>query len=167
MDDEALDLLLERDVPCVPALHFEQASIERGPEFGLPQARDRRPQGDARRRRRKRRRSCGGRPAGHGRRLRLRLEPARRLRQGADLLRQVRRPHAAGSASPAPRRPARRSWAAATSSARWRRANWPTCWSWMATWLADIALLEDRSRFIAVMQGGIVKAGRLRTATVL
>ena len=31
MDDEALDLLLERDVPVVPALQFEQASIERGP----------------------------------------------------------------------------------------------------------------------------------------
>jgi imidazolonepropionase-like amidohydrolase len=37
MDDEALDLLLARDVPCVPALYFEKASIERGPEFGLPQ----------------------------------------------------------------------------------------------------------------------------------
>jgi imidazolonepropionase-like amidohydrolase len=38
MDDEALDLLLERDVPCVPALYFEKASVELGPEFGLPQA---------------------------------------------------------------------------------------------------------------------------------
>ena len=28
--------------------------------------------------------------------------------------------------------------------------------------LADIAVLEDRSRFIAVMQGGVVKAGQLR-----
>ena len=37
MDDEALDLLLERDVPCIPALYFEKASIERGVEFGLPQ----------------------------------------------------------------------------------------------------------------------------------
>jgi imidazolonepropionase-like amidohydrolase len=37
MDDEALDLLLQRDVPCVPALYFEKASIERGPEFGLSQ----------------------------------------------------------------------------------------------------------------------------------
>jgi imidazolonepropionase-like amidohydrolase len=37
MDAEALDLLLSRDVPCVPALYFEYASIERGPEFGLPQ----------------------------------------------------------------------------------------------------------------------------------
>jgi hypothetical protein len=27
--------------------------------------------------------------------------------------------------------------------------------------LKDISILEDRSRFIAVMQGGIVKAGRL------
>ena len=35
MDDEALDLLLTRDVPVVPALYFELASIERGPEFGM------------------------------------------------------------------------------------------------------------------------------------
>ncbi|MCA9040404.1 MAG: amidohydrolase family protein [Planctomycetaceae bacterium] len=38
MDQEALDLLLSRDVPCVPALYFEQASIIHGPEFGMPQA---------------------------------------------------------------------------------------------------------------------------------
>src|SRR5688572_921783 len=37
MDDEALDLLLTRDVPVVPALFFELASIERGPEFGMSQ----------------------------------------------------------------------------------------------------------------------------------
>src|SRR5688500_13567342 len=37
MDSEALDLLLARDVPCVPALYFELASVERGPEFKLPQ----------------------------------------------------------------------------------------------------------------------------------
>jgi imidazolonepropionase-like amidohydrolase len=37
MDDEALDLLLERHTPCIPALYFEKASIERGPEFGLSQ----------------------------------------------------------------------------------------------------------------------------------
>jgi imidazolonepropionase-like amidohydrolase len=36
LDDEAMELLLERDVPCVPALYFELASIERGPEFGMP-----------------------------------------------------------------------------------------------------------------------------------
>jgi imidazolonepropionase-like amidohydrolase len=38
MDQEALDLLLERDVPAVPALYFELASIERGPRYGMPQA---------------------------------------------------------------------------------------------------------------------------------
>ena len=30
--------------------------------------------------------------------------------------------------------------------------------------LADIALLEDRRRFVAVMQGGVVKAGQLLSA---
>ena len=38
MDDESMELLLKRDVPCVPALYFEYASIERGPEFKMPQA---------------------------------------------------------------------------------------------------------------------------------
>lgn len=36
MDAEALDMLLSRDVPVVPGLQFELASVERGPEFGLP-----------------------------------------------------------------------------------------------------------------------------------
>lgn len=38
MDDEALEMLLERDVPCVPALYFEKASVELGRDFGLSQA---------------------------------------------------------------------------------------------------------------------------------
>ncbi|MBX9655105.1 amidohydrolase family protein [bacterium] len=38
MDEEALDLLLTRDVPVVPALYFEYASVARGPEFGMPQS---------------------------------------------------------------------------------------------------------------------------------
>jgi imidazolonepropionase-like amidohydrolase len=37
MDNEALDLLLARNVPVVPALYFEYASIVRGPEFGMSQ----------------------------------------------------------------------------------------------------------------------------------
>jgi imidazolonepropionase-like amidohydrolase len=37
MDDEALDMLLARDVPVTPALQFEWASIEYGPEFGMSQ----------------------------------------------------------------------------------------------------------------------------------
>jgi imidazolonepropionase-like amidohydrolase len=38
MDDEALELLLRKNTPVVPALYFELASIERGPEFGMSQA---------------------------------------------------------------------------------------------------------------------------------
>ncbi len=37
MDDETMELLLARDVPVVPALYFEQASIEHGPAFGMGQ----------------------------------------------------------------------------------------------------------------------------------
>lgn len=37
MDNEALDMLLTRNVPVVPALYFEQASIEHGPEYGMSQ----------------------------------------------------------------------------------------------------------------------------------
>ncbi|MFN5769139.1 MAG: amidohydrolase family protein [Pirellulaceae bacterium] len=37
MDAEALDLLLARDVPVVPALQFEWASVEYGTQFGLSQ----------------------------------------------------------------------------------------------------------------------------------
>ncbi len=38
IDNETLDLLLERDVPSVPALYFEQASVELGPQYGMSQA---------------------------------------------------------------------------------------------------------------------------------
>ncbi|MDA1013467.1 MAG: amidohydrolase family protein [Planctomycetota bacterium] len=37
MDNETLELLLERDVPVVPALYFELASIEQGPAVGMGQ----------------------------------------------------------------------------------------------------------------------------------
>ena len=36
-DDEGLDMLLARNTPVVPALQFEWASVERGPEFDHPQ----------------------------------------------------------------------------------------------------------------------------------
>ena len=38
MDDETLELLLKRDVPVVPALYFELMSVQRGREFGMSQA---------------------------------------------------------------------------------------------------------------------------------
>src|ERR1019366_9006477 len=37
VDDEAIEMILKRNTPVVPALYFEMASIERGPEFGLSQ----------------------------------------------------------------------------------------------------------------------------------
>jgi imidazolonepropionase-like amidohydrolase len=37
MDAEALDMLLARNTPVVPALQFEHASIVHGPEFNMPQ----------------------------------------------------------------------------------------------------------------------------------
>jgi imidazolonepropionase-like amidohydrolase len=37
MDDETLELLLERNTPVVPALYFELASVEHGPRFGMSQ----------------------------------------------------------------------------------------------------------------------------------
>jgi imidazolonepropionase-like amidohydrolase len=38
IDQEGLDLLLARDVPVVPALQFEYASLEAGPSFGMPKS---------------------------------------------------------------------------------------------------------------------------------
>jgi imidazolonepropionase-like amidohydrolase len=37
MDAEALDLLMVRNTPVVPALQFEWASVQRGPSFGMSQ----------------------------------------------------------------------------------------------------------------------------------
>ncbi|MBX9789920.1 MAG: amidohydrolase family protein [Pirellulales bacterium] len=37
MDAEALDLLMKRNTPVVPALQFELASVEHGPDFGMSQ----------------------------------------------------------------------------------------------------------------------------------
>ena len=38
IDEETLELLLKRNVPVVPALYFELMSVQRGPEFGMSQA---------------------------------------------------------------------------------------------------------------------------------
>ena len=92
LDNECIDMMIEGNVPCVPALQFELASVNNGKEFGLLPTGDRWAPGDAR----SRRDQCPQAPrsgwsVGLGRRLWLRMEPARRLRQGAQLLRRLRR----------------------------------------------------------------------------
>ena len=37
MDQECIDMMLAQDVPCVPALQFELASVNHGPGFDMPQ----------------------------------------------------------------------------------------------------------------------------------
>ncbi len=84
LDDEALDLLLERNTPVIPALQFEHASIVHGPEFGMSQrvidGHKETLEGGIRQRPSH---YQGGGPTRHGRRLWLRLDSPRHLRQGA------------------------------------------------------------------------------------
>ncbi len=161
MDDEALDMLLERDVPVVPGLYFELASVERGAEIGLGQrvidGHQETLEGGAE--------SCrkilaaGGRlgmggdygfawnPHGdYAKELTffvnyVGLKPLEVLkcatRTGAEIL---GRQHELGTLEPG------------------KLADVLVV---DGDPIADISILEDRKRFIAVMQGGIVKAGRL------
>ena len=161
MDDEALELLLERDVPVVPALYFELASVERGPEFGLPQ------------------RVIDG----HQETLEAGAESARmilkaggRLGMGGDYG-FAWNPHGdyareltffvkyVGLSPLEVIRCATRT--GAEILGRGDELGTVTAGK-LADLLivdgdvvADISILEDRSRFVAVMQGGVVKAGRI------
>ncbi len=165
MDREALDLLLERDVPVVPALFFELASIEHGPSFGMPQAVI----------------------DGHKETLEAGAESARmilraggRLGMGGDygfawnphgdyakeltfFVRQV-------GFSPL------ETITCATKTGAEIMGRIHEFGTVEAGKLADllivegdvlgdISILEDRSRFLAVIQGGVIKAGRLATRT--
>lgn len=161
LDDEALEMLLERNTPVVPALYFEQASIERGPEFGMSQAvvdgHRETLEGGAE--------SCwrilraGGRlgmggdygfawnPHGdYAKELEFFVKyvgfsPLETItcatKTGAEIL---GRGEELGTLEPG------------------KLADVLVV---DGDVLADISLLQDRSRFIAVMQGGVVKAGRL------
>jgi imidazolonepropionase-like amidohydrolase len=161
MDDEALELLLERNTPVVPALQFEHASIVRGPEFGM------------------------GRRVidGHKETLEGGAESARRILKAGGRLGMggdygfAWNPHGDYAKE-------------LTFFVRYVGLD-PLTVVTCATKtgaeimgrgdefgtlevgkladvlvvdgdvLADISVLEDRSRFLAVMQGGIVKAGKL------
>src|SRR5437763_7886642 len=161
MDDEALEMLLARDVPCVPALYFEKVSVERGPEFGLSQ------------------RVVDG----HQETLEAGIESARKiLRAGGRLglggaYGFAWNPHGdyakeltffvrdVGLDPVTAIRCATRTGAEILG----RADELGTVESGKLADLLvvagdvvrDIAVLEDRSKFIAVLQGGLVKAGRL------
>ncbi|HEX3151667.1 MAG TPA: amidohydrolase family protein [Gemmataceae bacterium] len=161
MDDEALELLLKRDVPCVPALQFEYASIVFGPDYGMPQAvidgHKETLEGGAESARRILR--AGGRlgmggdygfawtPHGtYAKELtffvkRVGLSPLEVLkcatRTGAEIMGR------------------------GTEFGTLEAGKLADVLVVDGDAVSDISILEDRSRFIAVMQGGVVKAGRL------
>jgi imidazolonepropionase-like amidohydrolase len=161
MDAEALDLLLERNTPVVPALQFEYASIEKGPAFGMPQVvvdgHKETLEGGAESARMILR--AGGRLGmggdygfawnPHGQYAKeltffvhhVGFSPLETItcatRTGAQIL---RRDHELGTLEPG------------------KLADILVV---DGDVLSDIAILEDRSRFLAVLQGGVIKAGRL------
>ena len=160
MDDEALDLLLARNVPVVPALFFELASIEHGPKFGMGQ------------------RVIDG----HKETLDGGAESARRILQAGGRLGMggdygfAWNPHGdyakelsffvnyVGFSTLDTIKCATKFGAEIMG----RGNEFGTVEAGKLADLlvvdgdvaADIRLLEDRSRFLAVMQGGIIKAGR-------
>jgi imidazolonepropionase-like amidohydrolase len=164
LDDEALEMLLQRDVPVVPALYFELASIERGPEFKMP------------------RKVIDG----HKETLEAGAESARRILKAGGRLGMggdygfAWNPHGdyakelaffvqyVGFSPPETITCATKNGAEIMG----RGDEFGTLQAGKLAdvlvvdgdVLADIALLQDRSRFLAVLQGGLVKAGQLAHA---
>jgi imidazolonepropionase-like amidohydrolase len=163
MDDEALDQLLQRNTPVVPALQFEHASLVHGPEYGMGQkvldAHKETLEGGAESALRILK--AGGR-LGMGGDYGFAWNPhgdyAKELtffvnyvgfspldtitcatRTGAEIL---GREHELGTL---------------------QVGKLADVLVVDGDVLGDISILEDRSRFLAVMQGGIIKAGRLAT----
>ena len=163
MDAEALDMLLERDTPSVPALQFEHASIEKGPGFGMPQAvidghKETLEGGAAERRMILKAGGRLGMGGDYGFAWNPHGEYARELeffvnyvgftpletitcatRTGAEIMGRC---HEFGTVE-------------AGKLADLLVVDGDV--------LADIGILSDRSRFLAVMQGGVIKSGSLAT----
>ena len=161
MDDEALELLLKRDVPCVPALQFEYASIVYGPEFKMPRAVI----------------------DGHKETLEGGAESARQILRAGGRLGMggdygfAWTPHGTYAkeltffVKHVGLTPLEVLKCATKTGAEimGRDKEFGTLEAGKLAdvlvvdgdVLADISVLEDRSRFVAVMQGGVVKAGRL------
>lgn len=161
MDAEALDLLLSRDVPCVPALYFEMASIEHGPAFGMSQ------------------RVIDGHQEtldGGAESARMIIKAGGRLGMGGDYG-FAWNPHGdyakeltffvrdVGLDPLTVLRCATKTGAEIMGRADEFGTVEPGKLADLlivaGDVLADIAILEDRSKFLAVLQGGIIKAGRL------
>jgi imidazolonepropionase-like amidohydrolase len=161
MDSEALDMLLERNTPVVPALQFEHASIVHGPEYNMPQA------------------VIDGHQEtldGGAESARMILKAGGRLGMGGDYG-FAWNPHGTyakeltffvkhvGFSSLETIRCATQRGAEIMG----REAEFGTLEAGKLAdvlvvdgdVLADIELLEDRARFVAVLQGGIVKAGQI------
>jgi imidazolonepropionase-like amidohydrolase len=161
MDAEALGLLLERNTPVVPALQFELASVERGPEFGMPQAVIDRHQETLE----------GGADS-----ARTILKAGGRLGMGGDYG-FAWNPHGTYAkeltffVNYVGFSPLETICCATRTGAQimGRESEFGTLEPGKladvlvvdADVLADIAILEDRSRFVAVVQGGLIKAGQL------
>ena len=161
MDDEALELLLARNVPVVPALQFEYASIVHGPEFGMGQ------------------RVIDG----HKETLEGGAESARRILRAGGRLGMggdygfAWTPHGTYAkeltffVKHVGLTPLEVLTCATKTGAEimGRSDEFGTLEAGKLAdvlvvdgdVLADISVLEDRSRFLAVMQGGVVKAGAL------
>lgn len=161
MDAEALDLLLQRDVPVVPALQFEWASVQHGPEVGMPQA------------------VIDGHQEtleGGAESARMILKAGGRLGMGGDYG-FAWNPHGdyakelsffvnyVGFSPLETITCATRTGAEILGRAReigtLEAGKLADVLVVDGDVTADISVLEDRSRFIAVLQGGLVKAGRL------
>jgi imidazolonepropionase-like amidohydrolase len=161
MDRDALDMLLERNTPVVPALQFEYASIEKGPSFGMSQA------------------VVDGHKEtleGGAESARMILKAGGRLGMGGDYG-FAWNPHGdyakeltffvkhVGFTPLETITCATRTGAEIMGRAHEigtvETGKLADILVVDGDVLADIAVLEDRSRFIAVMQGGIIKAGKL------
>jgi imidazolonepropionase-like amidohydrolase len=161
MDAEALDLLLTRDVPCVPALYFELASIEHGPEFGMSQ------------------RVIDGHKEtleGGAESARMILKAGGRLGMGGDYG-FAWNPHGdyakeltffvkyVGFTPLETIKCATKTGAEILGRGHelgtLEKGKLADVLVVDGDVAADVSLLEDRSRFIAVMQGGVVKAGQM------
>jgi imidazolonepropionase-like amidohydrolase len=161
MDDEALEMLLERNTPVVPALQFEWASIEKGKDFGMSQAVI----------------------DGHKETLEGGAESARRILEAGGRLGMggdygfAWNPHGdyarelsffvnfVGFSPLDTIRCATRSGAEIMGREQEFGTVEPGKLADLlivdGDVLADISVLEDRSKFLAVMQGGVIKAGSL------